>query len=59
MALALIIHIFLGSTIAGVAVVAVLVAGYGTLWPIVIAALVGLVVALPASWMIARTLTGR
>lgn len=59
MALALIIHIFLGSTIAGAAVVAVLALGYGTLWPIVIAALAGFVAAAPASWLIARRISGQ
>jgi hypothetical protein len=54
--LALVLHIFIGTTLAGSAVIAVLVAGYGTLWPIVIAALVGFFGAFPVSWMIARHL---
>ncbi|MFP4303952.1 CTP synthetase [Rhodosalinus sp.] len=54
--LALVLHIFIGATLAGSAVIAVLVAGYGTLWPIVIAALVGFVGGFPVSWIIARQL---
>lgn len=52
--LALVLHIFIGATLAGSAVIAVLVAGYGTLWPIVIAALVGFFAGFPVSWVIAR-----
>ncbi|MBE1284961.1 MAG: CTP synthetase [Rhodobacteraceae bacterium] len=55
--LILLIHIFLGSTIAGSAVIAVLVMGYDTLTPILLAAGVGFVAAFPASMMIARKLS--
>jgi hypothetical protein len=34
--------------------IAVLTAGYGTLWPIVISAAVGAALALPVSWAVAR-----
>ncbi|WP_372890549.1 CTP synthetase [Rhodosalinus sp.] len=54
--LALVLHIFIGTTLAGSAVIAVLVAGYGTLWPIVIAGLAGFLVGIPVSWLIARQL---
>lgn len=55
-ALTLIIHIFLGSTLAGSAVILALVLGYTTAVPIVVAALLGFAVALPASWLIAKRL---
>jgi putative flippase GtrA len=54
----LIVHIFLGSTLAGTAVIAVLVMGYTTVLPIVLAAAVGFVAAFPASYLVARKLEG-
>lgn len=57
-ALTLIIHIFLGSTLAGSAIVAALSAGYDTLAPIVIAGGAGFVLAFPVSWYIARSISG-
>lgn len=54
--LMLVIHIFLGSTLAGVGVVAALTLGLDTLTPILVAAGVGFAVAFPASWAIARRL---
>lgn len=54
--LILILHLFLGSTLAGIAVVAVLTAGYGTLTPIVSAAALGFFAAFPVSRSIARRL---
>jgi predicted PurR-regulated permease PerM len=56
--LVLIIHIFLGSTLAGSAIVAALTLGYDTLTPILIAAAVGFIAGIPASWAIARRLLG-
>lgn len=58
MALALILHLFIGSTIAGAAVIAVLSLGYGTLMPIAIAGIAGLLVSFPVSWLIARRIAG-
>ena len=52
--LALVIFSILSVTCMGIAVVATLVAGFDTLAPIVIAAAVGLVAAVPASWFVAR-----
>lgn len=54
MALILILHIFIGSTIAGSAVIAVLAMGYDTLTPILIAAIVGFFAAFPVSYVIGR-----
>lgn len=56
--LALLIHIFVGSTLAGSAVIAVLTLGYGTLTPILVAAVAGFVAGVPASWVIAKKLAG-
>ncbi|MBO9435764.1 CTP synthetase [Ruegeria sp. R13_0] len=56
--LMLIVHIFLGSTLAGTAVIAVLVMGYTAVLPIVLAAAVGFVAAFPASYLVARKLEG-
>jgi hypothetical protein len=52
--LALIIHLFIGSTLAGSAVVAALAAGFDTLTPILLAALAGLVVSIPVTWVVAK-----
>ncbi|MDJ0823144.1 MAG: CTP synthetase [Paracoccaceae bacterium] len=54
--LMLIIHIFLGSTLAGSAVIAALTMGYDTLIPILVSAGVGFVAAFPVSWMVAKKL---
>jgi hypothetical protein len=56
--LMLIIHIFLGSTAAGSAIVVALVLGYDTTVPIVVAGGVGFLAAIPASWAIAKRLAG-
>lgn len=55
--LALVVFSIASVTLMGIAVVVALVAGYGLLEHIVIAAAVGLVAAVPASWLIARRLT--
>lgn len=47
----------IGTTLAGAAVVAVLTMGYDTLQPIVLAALLGVVLALPVSYLVAKNLT--
>jgi len=54
--LALILHVFIGSTIAGSAVIAALVVGQDTAQMIILAAVVGFLVAFPASWLIAKKL---
>ena len=56
--LTIILHLFIGSTLAGSGVIVVLVAGYGDLMPILWAALAGFVVAIPVSVMTARALKG-
>ncbi len=52
--MALIFHLFIGTTLAGIAVVASLAAGYDTLNPILIAALIGFVISIPATWLITK-----
>ena len=54
--LGLILHLFIGSTLAGSAVIAALVMGKDTMTPILIAAAVGFVIAIPVTWMVARAL---
>lgn len=56
--LALILHIFIGSTLAGSAVIASLSMGYDTLTPILIAAAIGFVGAFPLSWYVVKQITG-
>lgn len=50
--LALMLFTIIGSTLAGTAVIAVLVAGYTTLMPILIAAGVGCLAGIPVTWVI-------
>ena len=52
--MALIFHLFIGSTLAGVAVVASLAAGYDTLNPILVAALIGFLVSIPVTYFVAK-----
>lgn len=51
-----ILHLFIGTTLAGSAVIAMLVAGFGSMTGILVAALVGFVIALPVAWIVARKL---
>ncbi|MBO9398165.1 CTP synthetase [Shimia sp. R9_1] len=57
--LATILHIFIGSTCAGVAVIAALVAGMNTGLGLFGAALIGFLVAFPVSWKVAQALYAR
>ncbi|MDX5382493.1 MAG: CTP synthetase [Rhodobacterales bacterium] len=54
--LGFILHLFIGSTLAGVGVIAALTTGYDSLYPILIAALVGFVAAFPVTWAVTRKL---
>ena len=54
--LALILHIFIGATVAGTAIIAALVIGQDTLAPIAIAGIAGFIAAFPVSYVIARKL---
>ena len=52
--LALVIFSILSVTCMGIAIIVALVAGWDTLVPIVVAAGVGLLASVPASWIVAR-----
>ena len=54
--LASILYSIISTTLAGTAVIGVLVAGYDTLTPILLAAGAGAVIALPISWLVANQL---
>ncbi len=54
--LGLILHLFIGSTLSGSAVIAALVIGQDTLQPILIAALLGFIAAFPVSYIVAKKL---
>ncbi len=54
--LGFILHLFIGSTLAGIGVIAALVTGYDTLSPILIAAAVGFLAAIPVTWAVAKAL---
>ncbi|WP_170572751.1 CTP synthetase [Ruegeria atlantica] len=56
--LTLILHIFLGSTLAGSAVIAVLVMGHASWAAMLLAAVVGFIAAFPVSVLVARKLEG-
>ena len=47
------------TTLMGIGVVAVLTAGFDTLQPIIAAAAVGFIVALPVTWAVVKKLMGR
>lgn len=55
--LIMILFSMIGTAMAGAAVTAVLTMGYDTLQPIVTAALLGAILALPVSYLIAKNLT--
>ena len=56
--LASILYSIISTSLAGTAVIAVLVVGFDTLVPILVAAGIGAVVALPISWLVAREIIG-
>ncbi|NHX27743.1 CTP synthetase [Escherichia coli] len=57
--LAKLLYSLISTTLAGTAVIAALVTGHGTLVPILIAAAIGFVVAVPVTWVVVRAMTGR
>ncbi len=54
-----IIHLFIGTTLAGIGVIAALVSGYDTLNGVLIAAAAGFILSLPVTWIVARQLWQR
>lgn len=57
--LTLLMYTILSGSLAGTAIVAVLVSGYDTKIPIIYAAAAGFIVALPISWMVAKKLSNQ
>lgn len=55
--LGFILHLFIGSTLAGSAVIGSLVLGHDTMTPILIAAAIGFVAAFPVTYLVTRKLT--
>lgn len=51
-----ILHLFIGSTLAGVGIVVVLVMGQGGAWALGGAVLAGFVLAFPVAWLVARAI---
>jgi predicted PurR-regulated permease PerM len=56
--LMMILFSMISTTLMGVGVVIALVSGNDTLYPILIGAAVGLVLAVPASWIVAKKIEG-
>lgn len=54
--LSLILHLFIGSTISGIAIVVALVAEVSSPWTILWVAVAGFLLAFPASYQVARKL---
>jgi predicted PurR-regulated permease PerM len=57
MRLAALIYALTGPTMAGILIIACLASGLDTLGPIVIAAVIGFVGAMPVAWIIARRIS--
>lgn len=57
--LTMILHLFIGSTLAGVAVIALLVSGSDSGMMLLLCALAGFVAGFPVSWVVARALYAR
>ena len=55
--LTMILFSMIGTALAGSGVVAALTAGYDTLYPILISAGIGAVLALPVSWWVAKQIS--
>lgn len=56
--LALLLHIVIGSTLAGTAIIVSLVMGFDTTMPILLAGAAGFIAAVPVSYFVARALNG-
>jgi hypothetical protein len=57
--LASLLYMVIATTIAGSLFIAVLAFGYDTLVPIVIAVVVGAVIAIPATWWLTKQITAK
>ncbi|NCO87289.1 MAG: CTP synthetase [Rhodobacterales bacterium] len=56
--LASVLYSIIATTLAGSCVIVALVSGYDTLLPIVVAAALGAVAAVPVAWLVARAMIG-
>lgn len=56
--LVLILHLFIGATLSGVALVVVLVAGLDGVWPLAGAVVGGFVLGFPAARVVAKAIGG-
>ncbi|MGH1415464.1 MAG: CTP synthetase [Pelagimonas sp.] len=54
--LASILYSIISTSMAGACVIAVLVAGYGSLMPILAAAALGFVLAIPTAWFVSKAI---
>jgi hypothetical protein len=55
--LILILHIFIGATLSGIAVIVALLMGASTLTPILIAAAIGFIAAFPVAYLMAARMS--
>jgi len=55
--LALILYAMIGTSLAGILMVAALTAGYDTTQPVVISAIIGFVIGAPVAWMVAKAIS--
>ncbi len=55
--LTVLLYSFISATLAGILIIVVLAAGYGTQMPIIYAAIVGFVAAVPVSWIVAKKIS--
>lgn len=51
-----ILHLFIGSTLAGVGIVVLLVVGFGGVWTLSGVVVAGFVLAFPAAWWVAKAI---
>lgn len=56
--LVLILHLFIGATLAGVGIVVLLVAGWGGVWTLSAAVVAGFTLAFPVARAVAKALGG-
>ncbi|WP_022705274.1 hypothetical protein [Pseudorhodobacter ferrugineus] len=56
--LMLILFSMISTTLMGVGMIAALTMGYDTLNPLLVAIAIGFVVSIPASWFVAKQITG-
>lgn len=55
----LIVHIFVGATLAGSAIIVALTLGFDTLQPVLWSGILGFLLAFPVSWFVAKEIDAR